>query len=476
MRAKRNPAAPCLKRSAWLCGVHRGRLLLALLLLASCRTIAPPQPADPKAFAPSFRSAPSLPDPGLPRPQPSPKSPSAPDSAPSFVDEGASAQAYDAERPCFSRNQMRRAEDVLFNRRPKVSPALWLHALNRAFYELRMPCGDAMLLLLVLTTIQVESGVAVDPPLANKDLAQMFRVRIEQLRKEQALMISLMQRSGLYTALLSKLRRDTERGTIHTEGDLVRYVQKDLKPWVQRSLMQTYALPQPVARYVVNRLITSPIETIGPMQVHVGKAYRNALKRGEQIPSQEAMRELLLNPRTALYRGLKEGAALLWRGYRYYRHHFKEHEAARFTAADYNAGEFSSRNAAFQERIGRLANVRLTADGDLLIYDNFTPLERSSRTEIALRDLLPAGMQSILRRDLLLEKSEDFERTKIYRWVCVEFQRKLQATCRIAMTPGGASNERAQLKLGRDYSPSNYVRAHQRRLLANRRRFASQTP
>jgi hypothetical protein len=73
--------------------------------------------------------------------------------------------------------------------------------------------------------------------------------------------------------------------------------------------------------------------------------------------------------------------------------------------ADYNAGRFASRNAAFQKAVSEAAGVALQLDGDLLRETELATLRLAARL----------GMTSAeIRRDLARADSADFERTRLY--------------------------------------------------------------
>jgi hypothetical protein len=84
--------------------------------------------------------------------------------------------------------------------------------------------------------------------------------------------------------------------------------------------------------------------------------------------------------------------------------------------ADFNAGHYASRNAAFQRAVSIASGVPLALDGDLLRYDRGQPAAQPGETEAALRtlakrlDLTPAQ----IRRDLESARTFDFEKTRLY--------------------------------------------------------------
>lgn len=87
--------------------------------------------------------------------------------------------------------------------------------------------------------------------------------------------------------------------------------------------------------------------------------------------------------------------------------------------ADYNAGRYASRNAAFQKIISVLSKTKLATDGDLLLYGkDQQAIAKVSGTETALRAAIKKFKLGIddrkLRADLTKEKSADFPATQTY--------------------------------------------------------------
>jgi hypothetical protein len=388
------------------------------------------------------------------------------------------ANAYDPTRPCFTKHQMRRALGLLFGAGTGSRSSAggkqarrWGHALNRAFFNLRARCRDEDFLVLVLTTIQLESGVSEDPALQNRDLEALFAGELQRLRTEIPLAGKLLDRSTLDDAVRAKLRRDTRRGKVRTEAQLVRYVEGDLRKWLGDHLRTHYLFPAPVARYAAGQALRNPVNTLGPMQINLHKATANARRRGEKLDSPAQMRSWLLDPGTALERGLREGIYQLWRAYRYYRRKLPAAQAVRFASADYNAGEFSSRNAAFQQRVARFSGHGLTLDGDLLTYRNGAAAVRASNTESAVITLLTRYPAPSIRTDLLLEKEEGFDATSTWKQVCRLQRKRTGKPCAVAIVPAGAVNARARIKYGRAYTPRNYSNAYLARWRNNRAKY-----
>jgi hypothetical protein len=87
----------------------------------------------------------------------------------------------------------------------------------------------------------------------------------------------------------------------------------------------------------------------------------------------------------------------------------------RFRYADYNAGHYASRNAAFQAALALVTGTKLSLDGDLVRPGQ----SQAGETEAAARSLsAELGMDGAhIRRDLEQGKGRDFEQTQLYRKV-----------------------------------------------------------
>ena len=85
--------------------------------------------------------------------------------------------------------------------------------------------------------------------------------------------------------------------------------------------------------------------------------------------------------------------------------------------ADFNAGRYSSRNAAFQAALAKLTGATIALDGDLLRYASGKPSDALSDVESALLGISHRldMRRSDIRRDLLLEKSAEFGSSPLYK-------------------------------------------------------------
>lgn len=147
----------------------------------------------------------------------------------------------------------------------------------------------------------------------------------------------------------------------------------------------------------------NPVHTAGPMQVSIDFAERQA--RGYPYQMQGSIRQEVFTRRGGMYFGI---AHLL--GYPV------SYDKPIYRFADFNAGWYASRNAAFQSAVARLSGKRLALDGDLINY-GFGP--SLGQTELAVRSLhAQLGMRNPTIRNQL-EKGEtlEFEDTDLYRQV-----------------------------------------------------------
>jgi len=145
----------------------------------------------------------------------------------------------------------------------------------------------------------------------------------------------------------------------------------------------------------------NPVRTGGPMQVSIAFAERQAKERRYPYPMPGTVRAEVFTRRGGLYFGI---AHLL--------DYAAPYDDMVFRFADYNAGHFASRNAAFQNAVNIAAGTRLALDGDLLIEGS----NESSATEQAIRsigrrlDLSDAQIRSALKHG----GEAEFERTPLY--------------------------------------------------------------
>ncbi|MEO6680985.1 MAG: DUF1615 domain-containing protein [Pseudomonas sp.] len=146
----------------------------------------------------------------------------------------------------------------------------------------------------------------------------------------------------------------------------------------------------------------NPVHTAGPMQVSIEFAEQET--RQYPYPVTDSIRHEVFTRRGGMYFGI---AHLL--GYPV------SYTQPLYRFADFNAGWYASRNAAFQNAVSRVSGIALALDGDLIRYDSIMP----GTTELAVRTLgKQLGMRNPTIRDQLEKgKSLEFEETRLYQKV-----------------------------------------------------------
>jgi len=146
----------------------------------------------------------------------------------------------------------------------------------------------------------------------------------------------------------------------------------------------------------------NPVRTGGPMQVSIAYAEQHADAKRYPYPVHSTIRNEVFTRRGGMYFGI---AHLL--------DYPADYDDMLFRFADFNAGHYASRNAAFQNAVSILAKTPLALDGDLLLHGSADP----SKTELAIRKLAERLdlNQAAIRRDLERGDQSDFTDTRLYK-------------------------------------------------------------
>ena len=261
----------------------------------------------------------------------------------------------------------------------------WAIDIHTAVAVLQIPVTPDNVCAIVAITEQ-ESGFRADPAIPN--LPAIAWAEIERQREKMG-----VPKFALDAALSIK---STSGRTYRERIDAAK---------TERDLSETFE--DMIGRVPLGRTFfedRNPVRTGGPMQVSVIYARGHAAQKPYPYPVMETIRDEVFTRRGGMYFGI---AHLLDYPASYDRYLYRY--------ADYNAGHYASRNAAFQAALAKVSDVRLALDGDLIVPQSAVvgETERAARS-IAAR----LGMsEAEIRRDLELDSSQDFDTTAIYRRV-----------------------------------------------------------
>lgn len=165
----------------------------------------------------------------------------------------------------------------------------------------------------------------------------------------------------------------------------------------------------------------NPVRTGGPMQVSV--AFAEANTRGYPYPVKDSIRHEVFTRRGGIWFGTKHIF-----GYP------ADYPDTLYRFADFNAGWYASRNAAFQAAVSRLSGKTLALDGDLIRYDSDLP----GKTELAVHAI--AGQLSMskqaIHQSLKLGDTTEFSQSDLYHRVFTLADQKAGKRLPRAILPG----------------------------------------
>lgn len=167
----------------------------------------------------------------------------------------------------------------------------------------------------------------------------------------------------------------------------------------------------------------NPVRTGGPMQVSIAYAEKHST-RDYPYPISTNIRREVFTRRGGMYFGIA---------------HLLGYEAAYddmlYRFADFNAGHYASRNAAFQNAVSVVSKTKIALDGDLVLHGSRS--DEPSNTELAIRkvaeriDLSDAD----IRDDIEQGDSQDFESTRTFKRVFALAEKERKTTLPRAMLP-----------------------------------------
>ena len=150
----------------------------------------------------------------------------------------------------------------------------------------------------------------------------------------------------------------------------------------------------------------NPIRTRGPMQVSVAFAEQYQDTRPYPFPVRAGIADELFTRRGSLYFGIAHLLAYS-ASYPTYLYRF----------ADYNAGQYSSRNAAFQAAVGVVAGVAVARDGALIPRNGSAAGPGGTESALLAAAVRLDVRESEIHGALEQERTRGFEDTRLYRTV-----------------------------------------------------------
>lgn len=262
----------------------------------------------------------------------------------------------------------------------------WAGDMQTAFRSLQIP-PTAEHFCAAIAVIEQESSFQADPVVPG--LPDIVRREIEQRREKY----SIPQ-----TVIGWMLATDSRDGRSYRQRINALKTEKELSDLIEEIVAQVPAGQKLFPNY-------NPVHTGGPMQVSVDFAQSHARARPYPYPVNGNLRNEVFNRRGGIYFG---SAILL--------DYPAPYDDMLYRFADFNAGRYSSRNAAFQQALSRLSQRSLASDGDLLRYKNGIIAPEPSSTLIALLAIRKSLQMSEaeIQRDLQLEKLSTFSKTPLY--------------------------------------------------------------
>ena len=260
----------------------------------------------------------------------------------------------------------------------------WAYDIHAAFSALRIDPSDANLCAVLAVTEQ-ESGYNANPRVPG--LAGIARAEIFKRAKARHIPAFIV-RAALSTASADGRSYHERLAGVRTERDLSR-------------LYEEFIGSVPLGRRLLAG--SNPVRTGGPMQVSIAFAEQYAKTHAYPHAGERTIRQEVFTRRGGLYFGIAHLLA-----------YPASYPDPIYRFADYNAGFYASRNAAFQQAASLASGTPLAPDGDLVSYgkQRNTP----SATEVAVQSLSETlGMSDEqIHRQLLEGDRASFEQNDLY--------------------------------------------------------------
>lgn len=263
----------------------------------------------------------------------------------------------------------------------------WAADIFGAFAALKLPATKENFCA-AIAVIEQESSFQADPvvPGLNRIVWQEIEKRRERYHIPQLVLAAALLKSSpdgrSYKARIDALRTEKQMNLLYNQ------MMNEL-PFGQDQMARR-----------------NPIKTGGPMQVSVEFAENQIKEKPYPYPRRGSIRDEVFERRGGVYFGV---AILL--------DYPAPYTKPIYRFADFNAGRYSSRNAALQAAVARLTGQKLALDGDMLRYEKggaISDTESSSQRALyALAGRLGLSQAEVLG-DLKWEKSAAFEHTPVF--------------------------------------------------------------
>ncbi|WP_166365081.1 DUF1615 domain-containing protein [Pseudomonas akapageensis] len=233
----------------------------------------------------------------------------------------------------------------------------------------------------VLAVAEQESTYQVDPPVPG--LARIAREEIDRRAAKMHIPQVLVN---------AALQLHSPTGKTYAQRLASARTEKELS-----AIFDDFIGMAPLGKSLFGQL--NPVKTGGPMQVSIAFAESHA--KGYPYPVPSSIRREVFTRRGGLYFGI---AHLL--GYP------THYDKSLYRFADFNAGWYASRNAAFQNAVSLATGITLARDGDLIDPASFS----AGATELAVRTLGKKidMSNSAIRRQLEQGDRLEFEDSDLY--------------------------------------------------------------
>ena len=259
----------------------------------------------------------------------------------------------------------------------------WATDITAAFAALGIEANTQNLCATLAVTAQ-ESNFTVDP--AVPGLGKIARTEIDH-RAEQHHVPQLLVRAALSLKSSDGKSYSDRIAAVRTERQL-------------SLIYEDFIAKVPMGRRLFAD--SNPVRTGGPMQVSVGFAEDYASEHPYPYAVDGSIRHEVFSRRGGLYFGIAHLLA-----------YPVSYDRMLYRFADFNAGLYASRNAAFQNALSIASGIPLALDGDLVRYVDD---DQIGTTEVAARSLATRLDLSDSRIRRALEQGErfDFEETALY--------------------------------------------------------------